>query len=79
MSLNPNYGHAINTRGLVHVYTGEPAKAIPYMERAIRLDPNQQLYRHFLGTAYLVAGNYETATSVSGRVIPQAIRSDVAT
>jgi adenylate cyclase len=64
LSLNPNYAHAVSTRGLVHVYTGEPAKAIPYMERAIRLDPNQQLYRHFLGTAYFVAGNYETAAAV---------------
>ena len=64
LSLNPNYALAVNSRGLVHVYTGEPAKAIPYIERAIRLDPAQQLYKHFLGTAYFVAGNYETAAAV---------------
>jgi adenylate cyclase len=64
LSLNPNYALAVNTRALVHIYTGEPAKAIPYIERAIRLDPAQQLYRHFLGTAYFVAGNYETAAAV---------------
>ena len=64
LSLNPNYALAINARGLVHIYTGEPAKAVPYIERAIRLDPAQQLYRHFLGTAYFVAGNYETAAVV---------------
>jgi adenylate cyclase len=64
LSLNPNYALAVNARGLVHIYTGEPAKAIPYIERAIRLDPTQQLYRHFLGTAYFVAGNYETAAAV---------------
>jgi adenylate cyclase len=33
LSLNPNYALAINARGLVHIYTGEPAKAIPYMSR----------------------------------------------
>ena len=64
LSLNPNYALAINVRGLVHIYTGEPTKALPYIEHAIRLDPAQQLYRHFLGSAYFVAGNYETAAAV---------------
>ena len=64
LSLNPNYALAVNVRGLVHIYTGEPAKAVPYIEHAIRLDPAQQLFRHFLGTAYFVAGNYETAAAV---------------
>ena len=64
LALNPNYGNAHLARGLVYVYTGEPAKGIPYIERAIRLDPAQQQYRHFLGTAYLVAGNYEAAAAI---------------
>ena len=48
----------------MYAYTGEPARAIADIERAIRLDPAQQQYRHFLGTAYFVAGNYETAAAV---------------
>ena len=64
LSLNPNYGHAHLARGLVHVYSGEPVKGIAYIEHAMRLDPAQQQYRHFLGTAYLVAGNYETAAAI---------------
>ena len=64
LSLNPNYGHAHLARGLVHVYSGEPVKGIPYIEQAMRLDPAQQQYRHFLGTAYLVAGNFETAAAI---------------
>ena len=64
LALNPNYALAVNTRGLVHVYTGEPAKGIPYIERAIRLDPAFPLFRHFLGTAHFVAGNYETAATL---------------
>lgn len=52
LSLNPNYALALNQRGTVHIYTGEPAKAIPLIERAMRLDPAfQQQYMHFLGTA----------------------------
>jgi adenylate cyclase len=64
LSLNPNYGLALLARGLVHVYSREPVKGIPYIEQAMRLDPAQQQYRHFLGTAYLVAGNYETAAAI---------------
>jgi adenylate cyclase len=64
LSLNPNYGLAHLARGLVHVYSGEPIKGIPYIERAMRLDPAQQQCRHFLGTAYLVAGNYESAAAI---------------
>ena len=55
LALNPNYALALLTRGNVHIYTGEPTKAIPYIERAMRLDPGgpqQGQYVHFLGTAY---------------------------
>jgi adenylate cyclase len=65
LSLNPNYALALNARGLVYVYTGEPAKAIPLIERAMRLDPVfQQQAMHFLGTAHFVAGDYATAAAL---------------
>jgi adenylate cyclase len=62
LSLNPNYAPAVVGRGILHIYTGEPAKAVPYLERAMRLDPTlPSQYLHFLGTAYFVAGDYESA------------------
>ena len=65
LSLSPNYALALNVRGAVHIYTGEPAKAIPYIERAMRLDPAfQHQFMHFLATAHFVAGDYETATTI---------------
>ena len=65
LALNPNYAVALSARGIVHIYTGEPAKALPYIERAMRLDPNfQPQYTHFLGTAHFVAGDYETAAAL---------------
>ena len=65
LTLNPNYAPAISIRGIVFIYTGEPAKAIPYIERAMRLDPAyQQQYVHFLGTAHFVAGDYEAAAAL---------------
>ena len=52
--------------GLHHsyAYSGEPLAAIPFLERAMRLDPAfTQQYVHFLGSAYLVAGKYEAAAA----------------
>ena len=65
LALNPNYAPATVGRGILHIYTGEPVKAIPYIERAMRLDPTLPAqYLHFLGTAYFVAGDYETAAKM---------------
>jgi adenylate cyclase len=65
LSINPNYARALNMRGVLHVYMGEPRKAIPLIERAIRLDPAFQSQGvHFLGTAHFVAGDYESAAAL---------------
>lgn len=65
LSLNPNYAPGIVGRGILYIYTGEPTKAIPYIERAMRLDPTVPAqYLHFLGTAYFVAGDYESAAKM---------------
>ena len=64
LALNPNYAGAISTRGLIEIYSGHPLAAIPFFERAVRLDPSYaQLFMHFVGSAYLVAGKYETAAA----------------
>jgi len=62
LTLNPNFALANNAQGLLHVFAGDPKDAIPHIERAMRLDPGYyQQYLHFLGTAYLVAGEYQDA------------------
>ena len=62
LELNPNFAPATVSRGNIYVYTGEPMKGVPYIERAMRLDPTVRgQYLHFLGAAYFVAGDYETA------------------
>jgi hypothetical protein len=33
LSLNPNYALALSGRGILHICTGEPAEAIPYIEQ----------------------------------------------
>ena len=65
LNLNPNYAQAHNSRGIVNIYGGQPFAAVPHIEQAIRLDPAiKHLYIHFLGSAYLVAGDYKAAASL---------------
>jgi adenylate cyclase len=64
LALNPNYALAYATRGNAELYSGNPLAAIPFFDRAIRLDPAySQQYIHFIGSAYLVAGKYEAAAA----------------
>jgi adenylate cyclase len=64
LALSPNYAPAYGTRGLVELYSGNPLAGIPFIERAMRLDPAfTHQYIHFLGSAYLVAGKYEEAAA----------------
>jgi adenylate cyclase len=58
LSLNPNLALAHNLRGTIHTSSGQPLEAIQVIKHGMRLDPSfssQSL--HFLGTAYLLAGN----------------------
>ena len=65
LRLNPNSAIAHNLLGNICISSGRPLEAIPAIERAMRLDPaftHQSL--HFLGTAHLFAGKYETAAAL---------------
>ncbi|WP_419904871.1 adenylate/guanylate cyclase domain-containing protein [Kiloniella sp.] len=65
LELNPDFALALNSRGAVYIYSGAPLMGIPYIQRCIRLDQLEtQQARHFLGTAYLILGEYETAAEV---------------
>jgi adenylate cyclase len=68
LSCNPNYASAYAVLGTIHTYLGRPLEAIAMIERATRLDPAaSKHYLHFLGTAYLLASNYETAAALLRR------------
>ena len=78
LALNPNYALAYGTLGLTEVYLGNPAEAVPLIERAIRLDPAfSQQYLHFLGFAYLVAGDYQRAAPVFRERIRLSPKTDL--
>ena len=64
LELAPNNAMAMGARGNAEVMLGNAAAAIPWLQRAIRLDAGfagQGL--HFLGTAYLLTGQYEAAAA----------------
>ena len=78
LNLNPNYGQAHNSRGIVNIYGGQPLAAVPHIEQAIRLDPAlKQLYIHFLGSAYLVAGKFEAASALFKERIQLTPKTDL--
>jgi DNA-binding winged helix-turn-helix (wHTH) protein/TolB-like protein/Tfp pilus assembly protein PilF len=62
VSLNRSYADAYALMAGIHTYTGEPAKSIPLMRTALRLDPGGgYLYFMVLGRAYFCAGDAEQA------------------
>jgi tetratricopeptide (TPR) repeat protein len=76
--LNPNFGLAMGTRGLAKIYDGAPLDAIPDLERAVRLDPLMgHQYWHFIGSAYLVAGQYGKAVEAFRQRIRLAPDADL--
>jgi adenylate cyclase len=78
LALNPNDATAIGASAIVELYSGNPLAAIPLVERAMRLDPAfAQQSLHFLGSAYLVAGKYETAAATFRERIRLAPETDL--
>jgi adenylate cyclase len=78
LSLNPNQAQAQGTRGLAEIYAGHPLAAIPFIERAILLDPVfKQQYLHFLGSAHLVAGQFDAAVAAFSERIRLAPKTDL--
>ena len=77
LALSPNDAF-LGQRGHIEVYTGAPLEAIPFIERAIRLDPGfTQQSMHFTGMAYLAGGKYEAAAAAFRERIRLAPETDV--
>ena len=60
--LNPNQPQSQAIQGLVHLWQGSPDEAIPYLESAVRFDPQiDNGYFVDLGLAYFLLGRYDDA------------------
>ena len=54
-----HYAAAFNNYGNVLREVGEPENAVPFLQRAIQLDPNNITAKFNLAIAYLLAGDYK--------------------
>jgi len=64
LALSPNFALAAGALGHAETLLGNPQAGIKASELALRLDPMfTPTVLHFLGTAYLVAGQYEAAAA----------------
>jgi adenylate cyclase len=65
LAINSNHYESVHMRGVLHLYNGDPAGAVPDIELAMRVNPEMN-HRglQFLGMAHLLMGNYETAAAM---------------
>jgi DNA-binding winged helix-turn-helix (wHTH) protein/TolB-like protein len=62
IELNPSYADAYALIGGIYTYTGQPARTIPLLRTALRLNPDgAYLYFQILGRAYLFENDVEQA------------------
>jgi adenylate cyclase len=65
LNFSPNSAEAYGCLGEISTFTGRPLEAVPWVERAMTLNPAYtQQYLHLLGVAHILAGKYETAATL---------------
>jgi len=74
MDLNPNNDCAYVCAGLTKMAMGEPAEAIPFFERSLRLNPRFRPFTKYkyMGLAYVQAGQDAKAIEVVNRALANA-------
>jgi adenylate cyclase len=77
LNFSPNSAEAYGCLGEISTFTGRPLEAVPWVERAMMLNPAYtQQYLHLLGVAHLLAGKYETAATLLRQRILLVPRTD---
>ena len=80
LRLHPNSAGVLTALGHVHCFANDPAPAIAYFERAIRLSPLDPFigYALFgLGRAHLMLGHDDEAVSFLQRCVPELRANDM--
>ena len=57
----PNHPDVIDTLGYVYLQQGNARLAVPFLEDAVKRDPENAVYRHHLGLAYQALGDVDGA------------------
>lgn len=71
ITLSPDSGPILDTRGWVYVQLGRPKDALPYLQRAVVLTNNDPVVLQHLGDAYLKLGRRRDALAAWRRALEQ--------
>jgi adenylate cyclase len=70
VALSPNYSTANIHVGVCLIFSGRPAEAIPWIKKAMRLNPfDKTMAPSLLGLAYCTLGRYDEAISILKDVV----------
>ncbi|PYT06041.1 MAG: hypothetical protein DMF60_10205, partial [Acidobacteria bacterium] len=70
LALEPNHFFTLIDLGKVYLTKQDLPRAVPYLDRAIQIDPNSARARHLRGLAYQASGNNTGAALEYRRALP---------
>lgn len=71
LAINPRHAGALVDLGTTYLYEHQPRKALPYLLKARRIDPDDPDVDHFLGMAYMRVGDFSRAQTELEKVAKQ--------
>jgi serine/threonine protein kinase/Tfp pilus assembly protein PilF len=74
LEFNPNYSSALGNIGWIHLFSGKYDEAVPWMQRAVAVDPKVAFHYFGLGVAYLCLCDDEQAIKSFSKL--QALQRD---
>lgn len=78
IELDPSFAHAYAALGVLCGYDHRPDDAYDSLEMAMHLHPHYpDIFLHFLGLAYFVAGRYEAAADALSRRVSRRPDTDI--
>jgi TolB-like protein/class 3 adenylate cyclase/Tfp pilus assembly protein PilF len=69
LEINPSDTESYGQRGIILVWAGRAAEAVPWLEGALRFDRANSLTSHNLCTAYYFLGRYNDAVEAGDRAV----------
>lgn len=69
LAINPSYGNAYAQLGLIRKNEGKKDEGIIFLEKALRVDPDNELANYQLGILHMECGNYDSAADYFSRIL----------
>lgn len=72
LQINPNHFYSVVNLGKLYLTKQDLARATPYLDRAIQIDPSSARARHLRGLAYQATGDNQRAVLEYRKALPDA-------